>query len=61
MPALKEELRALRFPLKTMGFAAAGAGTGKSPKMEDIADMMFKVFLGRFSLLGEGRCAYRSA
>jgi hypothetical protein len=45
-----------------MGFAAAGAGTGKSPKkMADIADMMLKVFLGRFSPLVEGHCARRLA
>jgi hypothetical protein len=44
-----------------MGFAAAGDGTGKSPKMADVADMMFKVFLGRFSPLVEGRCACRLA
>jgi len=44
-----------------MGFAAAGAGTGKSPKMADIADMMLKVFLGRFSPLVEGCCARRLA
>jgi len=38
-----------------MGFAAAGAGTGKSQKkMADIADMMLKVFLGRFSPIGRG-------
>jgi hypothetical protein len=46
-----------------MGFAAEGAGTGKSPKMADIADMMLKdfKFLGRFSPLVEGCCARRLA